>query len=185
MASKLERALASTGWMRHIELVWLEQISQGKQLVIEMGSWCGRSSLVLSHAAKLVCVDTWTGSSNQAEGAPEHITALDPYAQFQANLAPELAEQRVEIARGNLVSPAFCDALVAKYAQQADLVFVDACHTEDEVALNIQLADKLVKPGGVVCGHDYTTWPGVRRAVQRCAQGRALLVPAFSIWQYA
>jgi hypothetical protein len=36
------------GWMRPQELQWLAETAIGKQLVIELGSWHGRSTAALS-----------------------------------------------------------------------------------------------------------------------------------------
>ena len=37
----------------------------------------------------------------------------------------------------------------------ADLVFIDASHSYNAVRRDIQTALHLIKPGGVLCGHDY------------------------------
>ena len=37
----------------------------------------------------------------------------------------------------------------------ADLVFIDASHGYDDVKQDIHVALHLIKPGGILCGHDY------------------------------
>lgn len=51
------------------------------------------------------------------------------------------------------------------------MVFIDADHTRAAVTRDIELAMRLIKPGGLVCGHDYgvADWPGVTLAVDSYA----------------
>jgi hypothetical protein len=43
---------------------------------------------------------------------------------------------------------------------------VDAAHDEASVRRDIALARRLLRPGGLLCGHDYSEfWPGVMAAV--------------------
>ncbi len=36
-----------------------------------------------------------------------------------------------------------------------DFIYIDGSHQYDHVIFDIQEAEKVVKPGGVICGHDY------------------------------
>lgn len=54
-----------------------------------------------------------------------------------------------------------------KIAPKADLVFIDAAHDYDSVKADIEAWEPLVKPGGILCGHDYADYcPGVVEAVK-------------------
>ena len=55
----------------------------------------------------------------------------------------------------------------AALALKFDLVFIDATHSEESVREDIQLWAPKVRPGGIVCGHDYNNkrFPGVKIAV--------------------
>jgi predicted O-methyltransferase YrrM len=160
-----ERALAARGWMTVAELQWLEEIARDKSLVIELGSWCGRSSIALSSAKKLICVDNWIGSKNNAEGTPETCIL----SEFTANLEEEIAAGTVETATGCLSNEGFIESsLIERFAGEADVVFIDACHEEAEVSRDIETALALLKEGGIICGHDYSSaWPGVVAAVTK------------------
>ena len=47
-----------------------------------------------------------------------------------------------------------------------DVVYIDAAHDYDSVRADIDTWLPKVKPGGMICGHDYTAaWPGVIEAV--------------------
>lgn len=54
-----------------------------------------------------------------------------------------------------------------------DFVFIDADHRYEAVLEDIALWRPKVKPGGLLCGHDYCAgWPGVMRAVQESFGGQ-------------
>jgi predicted O-methyltransferase YrrM len=173
MSGRVERASGVQGWMTGSELAWLEEQATGRDLVIEIGSWRGRSSVALAAAGKLVCVDTFidqpqeTGSG--ADILPDFMRAIGDDA------------GHVTAIRGDVSDADFVEALEHQYGGEADVVFVDASHDEASVRRDIRTALRLVKPGGVVCGHDYSpAWPGVMAAVND-------LVPGFqragdSIW---
>jgi len=62
-----------------------------------------------------------------------------------------------------------------------DFIYIDGSHKYDHVVFDIQEAEKAVKPGGVICGHDYHPVGsprehefGVGRAVRDYFGGRAL-----------
>ena len=50
----------------------------------------------------------------------------------------------------------------------ADLVFIDANHHEQNVVHDILMWQDAVRPGGILAGHDWTTWPTVASAVNLC-----------------
>ena len=172
----VDHALTIQGWMSKAELRWLSEQAAGSQLVIEMGAWCGRSSVALSAAERVVCVDTWRGSPEHAETI---AGGFAPLAQWQ------MATDRYPNLTGrvcDLSSPADVAALVDDYAGLADMVFVDAAHDYVSVCRDIVTARQLLAPGGLLCGHDlHPTWPDVRRAVEDCTPGFAV-VPETTIW---
>ena len=48
--------------------------------------------------------------------------------------------------------------------ESVDFVFIDACHSFSQVCSDIAAWQSKVRPGGILCGHDYNH-PGVRQAV--------------------
>jgi len=155
------------------ELSWLEEQGAGKDLVIEIGSWRGRSSVALAAAKNLVCIDTFVDQP-QEEG-----TGADILADFLT--AIDTDADHVTPIRGDVSDADFVEAINREYGGEADFVFIDASHDEASVKRDIKTALKLVKPGGIICGHDYSpAWPGVVTAVTELFPGfrRA----AESIW---
>ena len=49
---------------------------------------------------------------------------------------------------------------------EADLIYIDAGHEEEEVSSDLRRYVDLLRPGGVMFGAEYhTRWPGVIRAI--------------------
>lgn len=147
------------GWCSAEEMLWLSQAASRREIVIELGSHKGRSTAALCTADKVVAVDNW-------------ITFPDAYDSFVASYADEIESGKVVPMRLNLYgieTTARCD-LVRQYAGQADMIFIDAAHGAWHVMSDISLARLLLKPCGLLCGHDLCDgWPGVREALDACA----------------
>jgi hypothetical protein len=101
-------------------------------------------------SARLWCIDKWQG----AEVAPDRSfrSTENDFHTFLKNIAD--VRDRVTIlkmysseAAGLLPEKAF------------DLVFIDADHHYDAVRFDIINYAPLVRPGGILCGHDYGPRP--------------------------
>jgi hypothetical protein len=165
----LEHAKAIPGWMSERELEWLTVQAAGRSLVVEFGAWCGRSSVALATARQVVCVDTWQGS-------PEHAglvaAGLDPWAEWARNTAPYENIAPFEADLGDVDT---VDDLMGVISGEgtADMVFIDAAHDAPSVRRDIVTARRLLRPGGLLCGHDYSdAWPGVMEAVDDLVPSR-------------
>lgn len=149
---RIKKAASSTGWMSYSELEWLHDIAQGKDLVIEIGCYLGKSTTVLLAAKSLICVDHWKGSH-------EHQTAINAglnlLGEFTKVFAEPIKTGHLIMEKGDLRDANFRLALIEKYAWKASMVFVDASHVAAHVRQDIELAEKLVAKNGILCGHDY------------------------------
>lgn len=157
----LSRALAIKGWMSRAELTWLAEQAAHARLIVEFGSWQG---------------DYPTDA-----GGVHRTIRTDVFALFATNLGDHLETGRVvpiplpsDRARQRL--------LEACGPGGADLVFIDGDHRYETVLADIDLARALVRPGGIIAGHDYghRDWPGVQRAVDE--QFPALAGRVDSLW---
>jgi predicted O-methyltransferase YrrM len=54
--------------------------------------------------------------------------------------------------------------LMKDSGKQADMVFLDASHDYESVAADIRAWQAVLRPGGLLCGHD-RGWEGVSRAI--------------------
>lgn len=173
MTERVARACGIAGWMTVAELEWLEQQASGQSMVIELGSWKGRSSVALSAAGLLICVDTFVDQAQEGgtgdDLMPAFSEAVRPYS---SGVIP---------IRGDIGDEEFSEWLIAEYGGRAGLVFIDASHDEASVRRDIKLATRLAGDEAIICGHDFSpAWPGVMNAV-------ASLMPGFeraadSIW---
>lgn len=153
------------GWLEDYEARWLAEKAHDKSLVIEFGSWCGKSSLALSCAKRLVCVDTWLGTPNDCGEHDRLISeGLRPIAEWRQNT--KHLPNVIGIV-GNLRDPEIEDLLKAAYGGKADLVFIDAAHDLESVTRDIWLGKSLLSRKGIICGHDYSdAHPAVKAAVK-------------------
>ncbi len=162
----LVAAQQTAGWMMDDELEWLALQAASCQTIIEVGCWQGRSTLALADntPGRVWAVDHWRGTAGDPHlaevrklGGPNGL-----FAQFQRNIGD----------RNNVTAMRMDanDAAAVCLPQFADLVFLDASHAYADVKRDIQTFRPLVKPGGILCGHDYAcpSHPGVQQAVDEC-----------------
>lgn len=180
MTIDLTRALAIDGWMHPDELRWLAEHAQRARRIIEVGSFQGRSTRALAdHCTGVVyAVDTWHDYEGDGDCQGQLVAAKGgTWAEIQQAFTRHLADH---LASGRVIpvvstSQAALPTLTA--IGQADLVFIDGDHRYEACRRDIEGYAPLVRPGGILAGHDYghRAWPGVQRAVnehfpavQRC-----------------
>src|SRR5262245_46460435 len=83
------------GWMADGELLWLAQTAMKCPVIIEVGSWKGRSTkaLAMGTPGVVYAVDHWRGSESELGDMHKEAVALGPnglFEIFKKNLAPEL-----------------------------------------------------------------------------------------------
>jgi predicted O-methyltransferase YrrM len=140
------------GWMQLQELTWLAREASQSDSVIEIGSWRGRSTFAMAACCQgpVRAVDTWKGGRDEPEHIRKTASENDLYAEFRANVPRNVIPIRAE------------SALASQDAPSADMIFIDAGHSEEEVRADIRAWRG--KATRLLCGHDYD-WPSVRAAV--------------------
>lgn len=141
------------------------------KIVLELGSWYGRSAVALGSVAKhLYAVDWHRGDPQSGQ--------VNTLAGFMGNIDRYGLRDRTTVLVGRNE-----DALPALARGYFDLVFVDSFHTQAAVERDIELVLPLVKEGGVIAFHDYGLKLvgdkeifGVTEAVDAFAQKRGLKV---------
>lgn len=172
------------GWMKKAERHWLaQQGAKVNSLAVEVGCFRGRSTLALVSffgTGKLYAVDTWVGPPDGLGQAYIYVDAGDVHAEFVRNLTPEI--------RAGVVVPLRMNSLqgAAEIARRhgtgcLDFAFIDADHRYPAVHADILAYLPLMRPGGILAGHDYSErFPGVQQAVDELLPG-AVKGPG-SIW---
>jgi hypothetical protein len=139
------------------------QYFQPKSNFYEIGSWKGRSSVYMgveiinsNKQHSFTCVDTWAGCDFTKD--LKSIKEKTLYDEFLTNIEP----------LNGLIIPVKSTSLEAAKLvadESLDFCFIDASHDYDNVIADIHAWFPKVKQGGVIAGHDYPDWEGVKKAV--------------------
>lgn len=175
-------------WIIDSELRWLGGQAKKCKLVIEVGSWFGKSARVIADNLPkdgiLICVDHWLGS--QVERDTNHTQAKElegdfAYFEFCKNLWDHIIIGKVIPLRMHGKNAA---KFLLEQGVKADMVWIDAGHTYAEVKEDIYTLLPLRKQGGIICGHDYMqqAHPDVTAAVLDTFGNNVAQVPEAHIW---
>jgi hypothetical protein len=136
----------------------------GVVCAVEVGSWAGTSShaILQGGAEQLFCVDHWGGNQEDAmwNADTDIWTPKKAFGQFCTNMGALLLDRVIP-----LVGTSRQWALAWPKEKQIDFVYIDASHEYESVNEDILLWSKLVRPGGVMAGHDWDVYEGVNQAV--------------------
>jgi predicted O-methyltransferase YrrM len=149
--------------MKTAELEWLAEKASKVQRIAEVGSWMGRSTTAMADnmegSGVIIAVDTWRGSDELKSyfaDKPEDFV----YDIFCKNLKCHIESGRVSPLR--LPSVEAARELQANGKAGFDMVFIDASHDYENVKADIKAWKPLVRPGGLLCGHDWGHPPVVQ-----------------------
>lgn len=180
----IENAIPLFGWMSESELTFLARLSSENKIVIEVGSWHGRSTRALGDntIGVVYAVDHWKGSVN--EQIPHQSAQLldgdHAFIEFMNNNFDLVEMGKIVPIR---MSSANAAAFLQKKGIKADVIFIDGGHTYDEVLKDIKDWCPLLKENGLICGHDYSdSFKGVKDAVHHIFGGDVTVRPNTTIW---
>jgi SAM-dependent methyltransferase len=177
----LTNALRIPGWTSEAELQWLAEQASTRQCIVEVGCWKGRSTRALAdnHAdgGVVFAVDTWEGTKEDGHYKELADKPKDwLYEQFMENAG---LEPFVRPLRSRSGMAAFYMAFAHL---ELDMIFIDGDHSYEAVKADILAWRPLLKPGGLLCGHDFDAGrPGVVQAVRELIPNPRM-AGAGSIW---
>jgi len=162
----------------------LDEIFNEREIhtVIELGSWCGASTRFFGHrvgeGGRVYAVDTWKGtSSNRHMMRDRHLPHL--YQQFLSNTVhAELTDRIVPIRMTT-------DDAAKFMSVKADLIYLDADDSADQVYTDIITWYSHLNKGGVMCGNDWSK-KSVSEGVTKAAAKLGLTIEVDSrgiFWQ--
>lgn len=171
MANELPRPM-TPAQVRAAEV--LSRLGEGSVMGAEIGVFAGDMSAALMDRKDLFLfmVDSWEGSGAAYTGDSGDFHAGLTQAQQDAYRAK--AEKRTPEGRRKVLAMRSAEAakLITDYL--LDFVFIDADHSYEGAKADIRAWRKKVKPGGLLCGHDYenTDFPkfGVTQAVKEFSE---------------
>ncbi len=129
----------------------LARACSGRGVIVEIGSWKGKSTIWLASGARagarvrVYAVDPHTGSPELREQYGDGIWTLP---EFERNL------ERAGV--GELVSPivSTSEDAAAEFSQPIELLFIDGAHDAASVRRDLEAWTPRVVEGGVVALHD-------------------------------
>lgn len=132
--------------------------------MIEIGCFNGESTdqfLSSGKISEIYCVDPW--ENNYDAGDPASCADMSD-AEMHFDMVLEKHKNEVTIHKIKLKSD---EAFAYLSALRVDVVYIDGLHTYEGVKNDCLLYSKLVKPNGLLCGHDYgnIVHPGVKQAI--------------------
>lgn len=170
------------GFMAEADLKVMEQLARevpAGGAIVEVGSWLGQSTWCWAASAPLAtiyAIDLWRWMPKDYTGPGAPLPAkADPFALFSANTAEHnnIVPLRRESSGG------------AWNNGPVDLVFIDAMHQDPWVTNDVTFWEAHVKPGGIICGDDFSKkFPAVQGAARACAArlGAPLETPGTKFW---
>lgn len=156
------------GWLTEGQgqaLYRLAKNCSGKGVIVEIGSWKGRSTVWLGYGSKegnhvkVYAVDPHTGSS-------EHrlFGRVWTFDDFMENIKWNHLEDVVIPLVTN------SESAVHLIAEPVEMIFIDGSHEYEDVKNDFQLWYPKIITGGVLALHDVTTFPGPARIAEEFIQ---------------
>lgn len=151
----ITNALAIDGWMSDPELVWLAQQAQTHKVIVELGSYLGRSTRAIADHTEgfVIAIDDWQGPRDVEK------VDIDLWEQFNFANAALIAAQKIRPVRFD-----HTNLQQLSISFEPDMIFIDGAHDYMSVMRDIDWAKKCVKKG-LICGHD-AAFEGVALALQ-------------------
>ena len=154
-------------------------IERDYQMGVEIGvAYAGHSEYLLSHCPRLkwlIGVDpykfynvVWSGIHNQADIDDMFLIAKDTLKHDKRFLL--IRESSNEFFKSN--------------SFLFDFVFIDGDHEYEQAKEDINNFSTIIKPGGMLCGHDYDNLPGVTQAVDEFSlkTNKPIIKEAGTVW---
>jgi predicted O-methyltransferase YrrM len=158
------------GWfnMENQYLELLDKVPEGG-IFVELGAYKGKStSFIVTEInnrdknIKFHTIDTFegdSGSNDETEvNAYRNVIVSNMYEEFNKNTEHLKEYFNVIVGKSDESSKFFEDDSV-------DVIFIDAGHSYESVIQDIKSWLPKIKNGGIMSGHDYNSWPGVKMAV--------------------
>ena len=153
---------AIPGWLSEDEAITLYELARrlpaDGPVAVEIGSWLGKSSLVLSKGLKgktqpkLYCIDPFNGDADANDRAlyGREMNAMEKTLE-QTFLDNMKKHGVLEIVRPVV---AYSFEVAPDFKEPIDLLFIDGNHDYPAVLQDYEQWTPLIKPGGVIAFHD-------------------------------
>ena len=168
----ISKALAISGWMSSAELTWLARQAKKRFVIVEIGSYMGRSTraLVDNTPGYVIAIDDWKG--------PRDIECdrNDLLSKFLTNMRD--VAHKIQYIQADYDE---VYTLPSVSMIKPDMVFIDGDHTYPFAKRDISFWAKELLIDGLLCGHDFLSFPDVAKAVRELLPGHRLVMDT-DIW---
>lgn len=153
---------AIPGWLSENEAITLYELALGlpaeRPVAVEIGSWLGKSSVVLSKGLKgkrrpaLYCIDPFNGDADASD--------RELYGREMVGMDRTLEQTFLDNMKKNgvleIVRPmvAYSFEVAVDFKDPIDLLFIDGNHDYEAVLQDYEQWSPLIKTGGVIAFHD-------------------------------
>lgn len=154
------------------------------RVVVELGSWAGKSAIWFARRVgpegTVFCVDHWALGVRACDRPDVQERAPRIFHLFLSNMVHAgVSDRVVPVRMSTLEAASVLDV-------RADMIYVDADHSEDAVYRDVLTWLPHLSEGGVICGDDWDGLcaKGVRRGVMRAAEelGRRVCADGYVWW---
>ena len=137
------------GWFPKWNSQLLLPLVKDKKLVLELGSWLGRSTRewLTNSDANVICVDTWEGSVEHDKNDKRVQSLYNTFMSNQSKWHDRVFPMRMTSVKALLE--------LQKYPEvQPDFIYIDASHQYEDVYLDLSLCYNAY-PNAVIVGDDW------------------------------
>ncbi len=173
------------GWFS-FSAIYDEAVAAAKDsdTLVEVGVAYGKSLAYLARKAidagckaRIIGVDPWIGEDWDYWDASDALVKEhgSAFAAFEGEMAKHAPEERARVEAWRMVSTKAAMLIAIKNAKSKpplSFVWIDAVHDKAHVLEDIAAWMPLIRPGGMIGGHDHTpSFPGVEEAVREAFPG--------------
>jgi len=154
------------GWLSYHEALYLYSLAavgSGRGKILEIGSWKGKSTIILARGSKwskreqVYAVDPHKGGPDQESHG---YKSIDSEIEFRSNVEREgVADYVIPLVMKS-------EEAVVGWSEPIRLLWIDGDHSYEAVKKDFLLWEPFVAPGGVIAFHDTYSWEGPKRVVE-------------------
>lgn len=152
------------GWLHEAELILLYCLAKrctGKGVIVEVGSWKGKSTIGVGlgskrgNQVKIYAIDPHTGSTGSEN---RNISTYDDYIKNIKNA--RLDDLVIPIVKNS-------EEAAKDFHKKVELIFIDGDHEYEYVKKDFELWFPKIVDKGIMALHDTTTWPGPKKVAEK------------------
>jgi Methyltransferase domain len=152
---------------------------------VEVGVFLGRSLAYMGELRPdlaLCAIDPWSSEPSRGfDGLADRAESVLAFGGlYEAFLHHMGVHAPAVLARTRLIRDLSVPGMASLSDRSADMVFLDGAHDSQSVEEDIVAAKRILKPGGILSGHDYCGDNGIMEAVQKVV-GYPQLMPWYGI----